>query len=259
VRLEHVPLLQIQRDLYALPRGMERFREYLKTMIGGTDDIRLPLMAMNPMAREHVPARLDQWLALGAESVATGALREAESRLRSVDGAFKAGLVIADDVHGGWTNRFTSDFSQRFEGDPLVRRGWITTTLWASDEPDSARLRGEVVTSVYRTAHRVRHGSPKTLRQMLAQEGRAARFAGMTVEPREWLAQAREVIRMRLDATDLPTCFAALFGDEAAAQLGHAPLGLPAFAGFDVALADETEDPVAALTRARATSPRGAG
>jgi hypothetical protein len=81
----------------------------------------------------------------------------------------------------------------------------------------------------------------------------------MTVEPREWLAQAREVIRTRLDATDLPTCFAALFGDEAAAQLGHAPLGLPAFAGFDVALADETEDPVAALTTARATSPRGAG
>jgi len=30
--LEFLPLLQIQRDLYAMPRGMERFREYIKTM-----------------------------------------------------------------------------------------------------------------------------------------------------------------------------------------------------------------------------------
>lgn len=29
--LTHLPLLQVQRDLYALPRGMERFREYIRT------------------------------------------------------------------------------------------------------------------------------------------------------------------------------------------------------------------------------------
>ena len=31
--LEYVPLLQVQRDLYAIPRGGERFRTYLRTMI----------------------------------------------------------------------------------------------------------------------------------------------------------------------------------------------------------------------------------
>ena len=30
--LTFVPLLQVQRDLYGLPRGMERFREYIRTM-----------------------------------------------------------------------------------------------------------------------------------------------------------------------------------------------------------------------------------
>lgn len=34
MKLEFVPLLQVQRDLYRLPRGMERFRAYLQTMAG---------------------------------------------------------------------------------------------------------------------------------------------------------------------------------------------------------------------------------
>ncbi len=33
--LTYVPLLHVQRDLYRLPRGMERFRQYLRTMLNG--------------------------------------------------------------------------------------------------------------------------------------------------------------------------------------------------------------------------------
>jgi hypothetical protein len=221
------------------------------------------LMAMNPMAREHVPARLDQWLAMGAESVAADALREAEPRLSAVEGAFRVGLVIGDDVRGGWTNRHTSDASSRFEGDALLRRRWITTTLWSSDDPDSGGLRAAVMCSVYRTAHLARHGRPKTLEQMLTQEGRAMLFAGMSpATPPAALERARAIVLARPGATDFPTCFAALYGDEAAQQLGHLPLDVPAMAGFDVALAEAVrrgEDPVAALTTGPTTSPRGVG
>jgi len=33
MKLEYVPLLKIQRELYGIPRGFERFRAYLETMI----------------------------------------------------------------------------------------------------------------------------------------------------------------------------------------------------------------------------------
>ena len=33
MKLEYVPLLEVQRELYRMPRGFERFREYLRTMI----------------------------------------------------------------------------------------------------------------------------------------------------------------------------------------------------------------------------------
>ena len=75
MKLSFLPLLQVQRDLYALPRGMERFREYIKTMTDPeTGDLALPLVAMNPMGKDHVPALIDQYLALGAEQIAQDAM-----------------------------------------------------------------------------------------------------------------------------------------------------------------------------------------
>ena len=64
-----------------LPRGMERFREYIKTMTDAeTGDLALPLVAMNPMGKDHVPALIDDYLALGAETIAEEADRQPPTR-----------------------------------------------------------------------------------------------------------------------------------------------------------------------------------
>src|SRR5256885_13972233 len=98
MNIEFVPLLQIQRDLYRIPRGMQRFRAYLRTMIAPQgDDLRLPpLVAMNPMGKDHVPALLDSLLSLDADGVAAGAVAEALPHVADVPGDFKLGLVLAD-------------------------------------------------------------------------------------------------------------------------------------------------------------------
>jgi hypothetical protein len=53
MNIEVVSLLQIQR-VYSIPKGPERFRAYLKTMVNsdGTDVRLPPLVAMNPMGKE---------------------------------------------------------------------------------------------------------------------------------------------------------------------------------------------------------------
>ena len=77
MKLSFLPLLQIQRDLYAMPRGMERFREYIKTMTDAeTGDLALPLVAMNPMGKDHIPALIDDYIALGAERIAQDSHRQ---------------------------------------------------------------------------------------------------------------------------------------------------------------------------------------
>src|SRR5262245_66144485 len=81
MKLEFVPLLQVQRDLYCMPRGWERFRVYLQTLMDPeTKDLKLPLSAMNPMGKDHVPMLLDQYLAFDADGLAARALAEAATR-----------------------------------------------------------------------------------------------------------------------------------------------------------------------------------
>jgi hypothetical protein len=56
MKIELVPLLQLQRDLYTIPRSQERFRTYLETIINtdGSDLEVPPLAFMNPMGKDHI-------------------------------------------------------------------------------------------------------------------------------------------------------------------------------------------------------------
>ena len=116
MKLSFLPLLQIQRDLYAMPRGMDRFNEYIKTMTDPeTGELALPLVAMNPMGKEHVPALIDQYLALDAEGIAAAAVEAAAAHTPEGDREYRVGLVVSDDLKGGWTNRWASEFGHRIE------------------------------------------------------------------------------------------------------------------------------------------------
>ena len=239
--LTFVPLLKIQRDLYDLPRDMTRFRAYIATMTDPvTGDLKYPLVAMNPMGKEHVPALLDQWMALESDETAARAVADAATRLKDVPGDFQVGLVIADDLKGGWTNRAAYEFGHRFGSKPFHKRGWLTGILWTSESPSASVARDEALTAVYRGAYIERHGYAKTLREMLAQEHYAMSNAGCTTPALDAddLAYTREVMARHLDATDQPTLITCLFGDEAGATLGYPKLGLSARAGLALALAD---------------------
>jgi len=241
MKLEFVPLLKVQRELYGMPRGMERFRAYLATMIDPeTRDLKLPLSGMNPMGKDHIPLLLDQYLAMDADQIASRAVADAASRLTNVQGEFKVALVLSDDAMGGWANRYTSEFGRRFGTKAYHRRGWLEVGLWTSEAPAAETVREQVLATIYRAAHIEQHGFAHTLRDMLAQEGFAMAQAGCT-EPAldgDDLAYTREVIRPYLDTKDYSTIITCLFGDEAARSLGYAPLGLSARAGFALALHD---------------------
>src|SRR4029079_18068095 len=111
MNLTYVPLLRTQRELYETPRGFERFREYIAAMVDPeTKDLKVPLVSMNPMGREHVPALLDRYLAMDADGIAGAATSEAAGHLEDVPGTFRVVTVLADDLKGGWTNRHAVEF-----------------------------------------------------------------------------------------------------------------------------------------------------
>lgn len=120
-------------------------------MTGGTDDIVLPLQAMNPMGKEHVGRALGAFLAVDAESIVAVAVADAERRLGPVEQPFRVGIVVADDVAGGWTNRELIEANRlRSVPDAVLKRGWLVITFWASETVSVKKVREEVLAGVYR-------------------------------------------------------------------------------------------------------------
>ncbi len=257
MKLDYVPLLRIMREIQSIPRGQppdfngkKRFRHYLRTIFDYDRKIcKLPpLLAMNPMAKDHVTALLDAYLALDADGIGARTAAEAATRLADVPGEFKVGLVVCDDLLGGGTNRYADEFAYRFghnfrSGGSAPKRPrwlkdwWLQGALWSSEAPTERAVREAILTAAHRVAYMHRHGVARTLREMLAQEGQvmaAAGCGGPTLDADD-LAYTREVLVPFLDADDRPTCIACLFGDAAARALEFTPRGLSPWAGLALA------------------------
>ena len=43
---------------------------------------------------------------------------EAEPALRDVPGSYRVALVVCDDVAGGWTNRYSCEYTERLAAPP---------------------------------------------------------------------------------------------------------------------------------------------
>ena len=235
---KHTPLLQLQRDLYHIPRGQERFQTYITTMTEPeTGELALPLSAMNPMGKDHIPALLDTYLAFDADEIAQKIVGRVSVRSLFEEESFSTALVLADDAHGQWTNRIATDFDHRYHCRPMFRRGWLVALLWTSETPSVTTVEKTLLEAIYRGVHIHQNGYPTTLKQLIEQEGFAQANAGAENEltPEE-LDYTHEVLKPLMQTDEEPTLIAALFGDPAAKELGHQPLGLSSNAGLQLGL-----------------------
>src|SRR5262245_27967014 len=234
--LDYVPLLRVMREIQSIPRGqppdfngMKRFRHFVRRIFprkknGQIDEnavYLLPLLAINPMAKDHVTALLDAYLAMDGDGIGARVTAEVAARLADVPGDFKVGLVVADDLMGAGTNRYKDEFTFRFGprerkwsgGSPpkrsrWLKHYWLTGVLWSSESPSERAVREAILTAAYRAAYMHRHGPARTLREMLAQEGQVMALAGCSgpTLDTEDIVYTREVLIPYLDADDMRTC-----------------------------------------------------
>jgi len=253
MKLDYVPLLRVMREIHSIPRGqppdfngMKRFRQFVRTIFprkknGKIDEnavYLIPLLAINPMAKDHVTALLDAYLAMDADGIGARVAAEVAVRLADV--------------------RYNDEFTFRFGPDQFRSGGrppkrsrwlkdyWLTGVLWSSESPSERAVREAILTAAHRVAYMHHHGPARTLREMLAQEGQVMALAGCsgpTLEAED-IAYTREVLIPHLGAEDTRTCIECLFGDAAARTLGFTPRGLSPWAGLALALHDARLRPV---------------
>ncbi|MES1224247.1 MAG: hypothetical protein ABUT20_52620, partial [Bacteroidota bacterium] len=137
-----LPVIDIMLSLYEKPRTAERFQEYLKTLQGDTKgDLIVPIGGFNPMAKEHAVSKLQELKSLNAEEIMSETLAQVNQKTslhKAVD--FKVALNLADDLKGGWTNHFTTDFDSKFKTDALVRRNFCVPVFWTSEDFDQQKI-----------------------------------------------------------------------------------------------------------------------
>src|SRR5262249_52981074 len=168
------------------------------------------------------------------------------AQLAQEPGQFKLALVLADDLMGGWTNRYAYEFNLRFCIGPAHRLPrwlndlWLTAVLWSSEPASERAIRESMLTTAFRMAYVQRHGQARTLRDKIIQEGHVRVRAGCTtpVLDEDDLAYTREVLAPHLDVEDMRTTIECLFGDAAGRTLGFRPRGLSPWAGLALALHD---------------------
>ena len=236
---ELLPVIDTMLALYGMPRTPARFEAYLKILQGDTrGDLVLPVSGFNPMAREHVPDQLQELQQLDAEEIIGQTCRELNEKLQNLpESNFRMALNLADDLHGGWTNRFTTNYDSKFKLSALINRKFCTPFFWSGEAFSRSLIRHRALEAGYRTAYRLSHPQPVTLGDHIRQERFVAlQTGGKTGKFTEDFSKLETFYREHQDDTDYHLIFNFLYGDDASASLGFRCYGIrPAFAGFGFA------------------------
>ncbi len=240
MRFELLPTIDKMIELYSLPRTPERFQKYLQILQGNQDgNLEFPIQGFNPMAKGHVLERLQELKAIDAEAIMADTINSLNRYLdkKHLDKTFKVALNLADDLHGGWTNRFTTDYDSKFKISGLLSRGFCTPIFWSSETPNEMETVLKTSAYIYRTIYRLDHPTPETLKEHVAQESFVAQE---TVKQygcdNDDMKQLEHFFVEHADSTDFHLIFNFFYGDAASKSLEFPTFGLTTkCTGFDFA------------------------
>jgi hypothetical protein len=225
---ELLPIIEIMRDFYQKSRNPQRFQTYLQMLQGDTkDDLILPIGAYNPMGKDHVLEKLNELQSLDAEKIIEKMLLEFNKKQKNKTPIFKVVLCLSDDLHGGWTNRYTSDYDSKFKINALVTRQFCTPIFWTSEEFDPILIKKRTQAYLYRTEHWLSNPKPKTLKEHIEQEKYVAQQIGSTAELLDMdFEKLADFYKKHTDSDNYTLIFNFFYGDKASKSLGFPCFGI---------------------------------
>jgi hypothetical protein len=216
-----LPILDVMSNFYQMPRGNDRFQEYLKILRGNTkDDMVMPIGGFNPMAKEHILVKLNELKTLDAEGIMLEILGNLNKKLfLKNDLIYKVALNLSDDLLGGWTNRFTTDFDSKFKINALVKRQFCTPVFWSSEIYSEHLVRQRTVEYALRTIYWLEKPKPITLKEHVEQEQFVAKNSFPSYLFHSFDSQ-KEFYLKHSESDNYHLIFNFFYGNEASEQLG---------------------------------------
>ncbi len=237
MRFQVLPVMDAMLALYQKPLAPARFRDYLNLLQGETKGgLALPLGGFNPMAKEHAGEKLQELKTLGAEEIAAEVSQDLnrQASLQQKDKLINIAVTLSDDLKGGWTNRYTSDYDSKFRMNALLSRNFCTPVFWTGEVFSSSMIRQRILEYAWRVVYRQSHEAPQTLKEHIEQETFVAKQTPASIPSAEEVSMpAESLYRQHKDSSDYHTIFNFLYGSQACRSLEF-PLRfeLEDFAGF---------------------------
>jgi hypothetical protein len=234
---ELLPIIDTMLNLYEMPLNQERFQAYLKILQGDTKgDLKMPIGGFNPMAKPHIKEKLIELKKLGAENIIQETLATLNTRFDKLNkGTYQVALNLSDDIAGGWTNHYTSDYDSKFRLNALVERQFCVPIFWASEQFSEALIRQRTEEYVLRTIYWLDHTKPLTLKDHIEQEKFVAKNSPFSNDGRmqQDIEKLDAFYKKNQDATNYSIIFNFLYGDKAASAFNFPTFGIGGeMAGF---------------------------
>ena len=222
--------------LYKLPRGKQRFDEYLRLLQGnGKHTIQLPVASFNPMAKAVAPEKLEALIALHAEQLAQTVINEInDDKDAGIDRTICVAINLVDDVEGAWSEYVTTDYRNKFDVGGLLAKDFCTVLFFTSETLNESIILERTRAHLFRTVYWLKHGKPTTLRQCIQQESFVAAKSGIMLSAEEkMVAETLADFYHRFeDAASYNHIINFFYGDEFLRMMNFPVLGLPENGGF---------------------------
>ena len=227
------------KELYSKPISTERFQEYISKLQGGTKgDLALPISGFNPMAKHHILEKIDELEELNAEKIMERTITEFNSTLKeSNDEEFLVVLNLADDLKGGWTNYYSTDFDSKFKLNAFVNRKFCVPYFWTSESYSSEIIRIRTIEYLSRTLYRIKNPQPKTLEEHLEQEIYVATIAdydGQNINEMSFEEIEKYYLENKI-SEEYDRIFNFFYGNNGSESLGYKEYGIIETSGYEYA------------------------
>jgi len=233
------PILSEIKELYLKPISNKRFEDYISKLHGDSKgDLALPIGGFNPMAKQHIIAKIDELEKIEAEKLMEEVIEGLNSNLEiSSQQEILVVLNIADDLKGGWTNYYTTDFDSKFKLNAFVKRNFCVPYFWTSEVFTEEIIRKRTKEYVNRIIFRLENPQPVTLEQHLEQEIYVATNTnGIINEAENSLFREIETYFLNNKHSDeYDKIFNFFYGDKGSENLGFKKYGIKDANGYDFA------------------------
>lgn len=231
-----VPILDKMLEFYKMPVNRERFNNYISMLQGNSKgDLDLPISGYNPMAKEHINQKIWELQELNAEEILQNVLDDInQSKLSNNSEIIKVVINIADDLKGGWTNHYTTDFDSKFKLNALVERNFCTPYFWTSENYSEELIVERIKEYAFRTVYWKNNPKLSILKDYVDQEQFVQSHVNQCVENlSDDLFALKTYFENHQNSVDYNRIFNFFYGDSICEKLNYPTFGVGNFTGFD--------------------------